>query len=95
MIIECKQVKFYASYDEDAFFECLQKIKSVTQVKGKKNTICLTIDTLTDHDLENLIGLFRRYKVKMDTLETMLSESQKKLFNQCQKSYHINRYPAS
>lgn len=94
MVIECKKVKFYGPYDEAAFFECLAKIKPVTDVKGKKDSIFLTIDTLSDDDLYNLIGLFRRYKVKMDDLSSHLSESQKELFEKCQTGYHINRYPA-
>ncbi len=95
MIIECKKVKFYAPYDEDAFFEYLAKIKSVTNVKGKKDSICLTIQNLTNEDLYNLVGLFRRYKIKMDDLAVMLDDSFKELFNQYQKGHHINMYPAN
>ena len=54
-----------------------------------------TIENLTDGDLYNLVGLFRRYKVKMDSLDSMLNESHKELFNRCQKGHHINMYPAS
>lgn len=93
MIFECKKVKFYASFDEDAFFEYLAKIKSVIEVKGKKDSIFVTVENLTDDDLYNLIGLLRRYKIKMDSLGTMLSDAQKDLFNRCQKGYSINIYP--
>ena len=94
MIIECKKVKFYASYDEDAFFEYLAKIKSVVTIKGKKDSIYLTIENLTDDDLYNLVGLFRRYKIKMDELSSILHESQKHLFDRCQTGYRINVYPS-
>lgn len=95
MIIECKKVKFYASHDEDAFFEWLAKIKSITNVKGKRDSIFLTIEGLTDEDLYSLIALFRRYKIKMDSLEIMLDDSQKNLFNRSQKGYCINMYPSN
>lgn len=95
MILECKKVKFYASYDEDAFFEYLAKIKSVVEIKGKKDSIYLTINNLTEEDLYNLIGLLRRYKIKMDSISNMLDESQKALFERCQNGYHINMYPAN
>lgn len=95
MIIECKKVKFYAPYDEAAFFECLAKIKSVTQVKGKQDSIYITIQNLTDDDLYNLVGLFRRYKIKMNTFESMLHDEHKDLFERCQKGHHINVYPAN
>ena len=95
MIIECKRVKFFSRYDEDAFFECLTKIKSITNVKGKRDSIFLTVNDLSDDDVYNLVGLFRRYKVKMDTLEQFLNESQKDMFHECQKGHHINMYPAN
>ncbi len=90
MIVECKKVKFYASYDEDAFFEWLGKIKSIMNVKGKRDSIMLTITTLSDDDLYNLVGLFRRYKIKMENLEHVVHESQKEMFYK----YHINMYLA-
>jgi hypothetical protein len=95
MIFECKKVKFYASYDKDAFFEYRAKIKSVVAVKGKKDSIYVTIENLTDDDLYNLVGLFRRYKVKMDSLGSMLNESHKELFDRCKNGHHINIYPSS
>jgi hypothetical protein len=95
MIIECKRVKFFSRYDEDAFFEWLTKIKSITNVKGKRDSILLTVNDLSDDDLYNLVGLFRRYKVKMDNLEHGLNESQKEAFYDCQKGHHINMYPAN
>lgn len=94
-IIECKRVKFYASYDEDAFFEWLAKIKSVTNVKGKSDSIFLTVNDLSDDDLYNLVALFRRYKIKMDNLEGIVSESQQEIFYQSQKEHHVNMYPAN
>ena len=93
IIVECKRVKFYASYDEDAFFEWLKKIKSITSVRGKGNSIFLTVDSVSNEELYNLIGLFRRYKIKMSGLEQILNESQQELFHEYQKVHHINVYP--
>lgn len=95
MIFECKKVKFYASYDEDLFFEYLAKIKSVIDVKGKKDSIYLTIENLTEQDLYNLVGLLRRYKIKMDSLSSWFHGSQKELFDRCQIGHHVNMYPVN
>ena len=94
MIIKCKRVKFYAPYDEDAFFEWLHKIKGIIDVKGNRDSIFLTVNNLSDEELYNLIGLFRRYKIKMSELEKVLNDSQRELFHAYQKAHHINVYPA-
>ncbi|MGC2310198.1 MAG: hypothetical protein WA432_01085 [Candidatus Babeliaceae bacterium] len=95
IIIACKKVKFYASYDEDAFFEWLKKIKGITDVKGRRDSISIFVNVLSNEDLYNLVGLFRRYKVKMSRLEQVLNKSQQKLFHKYQKGHHINMYPAN
>lgn len=94
-IIECKRVKFYSPYDEDAFFECLEKIKSITNVKGQRDSILLTINGISDEDLYNLVALFRRYKVKTDALEQIVNEPQKEDIQEYKKGHHINVYPAA
>ena len=93
ILIECKRVRFYSSYDEDAFFEWLKKIKNVKSVRGKGDSILFTVSSLSDKELHNLIGLFRRYKIEMNDLEQVLNSSQQKLFNEYQKGHHINVYP--
>ena len=94
IVIECKKVKFYSAYDEDAFFECVEKIKSVIAVKGVRDSILLTCVTLTDDDLSNLVGLFRRYNIETSLIEPLVSQSQKELFDYRQEGHHINVYPA-
>jgi hypothetical protein len=94
-IIECKRVKFYSTCDEDAFFEWLGKIKSITNIKGQRDSILLTIDQISDEELYQLVALFRRYKVKMSGVEQILNESQKENFEGYQKGHHINVYPAN
>lgn len=96
MIIECHRVKFYAPYDKDAFFEYIAKIKSIIEVKGKKDSIYLTIDkNVHDDDLYNMIGLLRRYAIEMNQLRVLLDKSQKELFDRCSHGYSVSVYPAS
>jgi hypothetical protein len=94
-IIECKRVKFFSTYDEDAFFEWLGKIKSIKNIKGHRDSILLTIDSISNEELYQLVALFRRYKVKMNGVEQILNESQKADFQEYQKGHHINVYPAN
>lgn len=96
IVVECKRVKFYSSYDEDAFFEWLQKIKSIMEVKGKKDSLFLTINSkgLPEDDLYNLVALCRRYKIKTIQLNAIINESNSEQFAYYQHAEHINVYPA-
>ncbi len=51
--VECKRVKFYSTFDEDAFFEWIKKIKSIKDVKGKLDKIIFFFkaDTLKQDEL--------------------------------------------
>lgn len=95
IIVECRRVRFYSPYDEDAFFEWVKKIKSINKVHGKRDKILLSVDTdrVTNEDLYNFVALFRRYKVRMKYLEVIVSETNKEDFHYYQQGYSINVYP--
>ena len=95
-IIECKRVKFFSPDDESAFFEWVEKIKSVN-VKGQKDSLLLTVDKqrFTDSDLHNLTALFRRYKISIKHLEIIINDENRESFEYYKYGYSINVYPAS
>jgi hypothetical protein len=97
IIIECKRVKFFAPHDEDAFFEWLYKIKSIKEVKGKRDSILLTLHKkrIPHDDLHSLVALFRRYKVPMKNVEVIVTGHNRIWFERFQRSSHFNMYPAN
>jgi len=68
-ILECRRVVFFSQGDEAAFFSQLQANKGVRKVEGVGDTLLLHVATsLSDRSLRELLGAFRRYKVRMDQL---------------------------
>ena len=96
-IIECKRVKFYCPDDKSAFFDWLEKIKIIKEIKGKKDSILLILNnrTINDQELGSLVALFRRYKIKMENLEVLINDSNKNVFQYYQVGYSICVYPAN
>jgi len=94
--VACKRIKFYAPYDEDAFFEWAKKISCITDIVGKRDTIVFTINRVAvgDEQLRNLIALFRRYKISLKKLEVLINDENQELFDWCRTGFSINVYPA-
>ena len=97
VILECKRVKFYCPDDKNAFFEWLDRIKIIKEIKGKKDSILLILSdsTINDQDLGSLVSLFRRYKIQMKNLEVLINDSNKNVFQYYQVGYSICVYPAN
>lgn len=95
IILECKKVKFYAPHDEDAFFEWIKKIECITNVKGKRDVICLFIANkkITLQDLGSIMALFRRYRIATKQLEIFITNKNREFFEHCKTSSHFNMYP--
>lgn len=93
----CKHVTYFSSYDEDAFFEWLQKIPSVKRFIGRLDELYIFFESniIPDKDLRELMGLFYRYHVDMKQLEIFLNESNKNWFDIADVSSHHNVWPAS
>lgn len=85
----CHKVIFYSQKDEDAFFEWIQNIKCIENFLGVGNKLYLYIKSkrLGEHDLRDLLALFRRYKVKMKQLAIFLNNSNKQWFYENKKAY--------
>lgn len=81
-ILVCKSVRFFCNKDEDAFFEWIKKIKCIDEISaaGKELYLHICADYIHDQDLDDLIGLFYRYKVDMKQLKKFLTKDNKKWF---------------
>ena len=92
-ILVCKSVRFYARKNEDAFFEWIKKIDCIDEISaaGKELYLHISTDDIHDQDLDDLIGLFYRYKINMKQLQRFLTKDSKKWFYDNKKSFWHRR----
>ena len=88
-ILLCKGVIFYALKDEDAFFEWIKKIECIEKFHGVGDELYLYIrsNKIDDLNLDDLLGLFYRYKIDMKQLARFLNEDNKEWFYDNKKAY--------
>jgi hypothetical protein len=61
--------RFWSEGDERALFDWLERIESVSGVRGQGTTLTLEIrEPVSDAALRELIGLFTRYGIEMSDL---------------------------
>ena len=65
VVLEVVNLTYHSPKDEEAFFEWVQKIKSVTNVGGHGNTDTISVDLeiVDQDDVRELLALFHRYGV--------------------------------
>lgn len=88
-ILICKNVQFYCNKDEDAFFEWIKKINCIEKMSaaGKELYLHISSNEISDQDLDDLIGLFYRYKVDMKQLARFLNDDNKSWFYDNKKAF--------
>ena len=81
--------RFLCYKDEDAFFEWIKKIKAVSGITGQGRDLFLELVTekLDDQDLDDIIGLFYRYKIDMQNLSCFLTDQNKDWFYDNKKAF--------
>jgi len=89
IILICSGVRFYCNKDEDAFFDWLNKITCIshTSAAGKELYLHIAAQKISDQDLDDLIGLFYRYKVEMSQLAQFLTGDNKTWFHDNKKAF--------
>jgi hypothetical protein len=91
IILICTAVKFYCPKDEDAFFEWIKKIACIshTSAAGKELYLHIAVaaQEISDQDLDDLIGLFYRYKINMAQLAQFLTDDNKAWFFDNKKAF--------
>lgn len=88
-VLICRAVSFYCRKDEDAFFEWIKKIDCIDEISGAGRELYLHIcaDEIHDYNLDDLIGLFNRYKVDMKQLARFLTDDNKKWFHDNKRAF--------
>ena len=88
-ILVCKAVRFFCLKDEDAFLEWIEKINCIdhTSALGREIYLHIATDKIKDQDLEDLIGLFYRYKIDMQQLAWFLTDENKEWFYDNKKAF--------
>jgi len=78
----CTPLKFYSATDEELFCQWLEAIDCIEEFKGVGDELHLHIlfNPITDADLKELVGLFKRYNFDQTQLEVFMTESNKDLF---------------
>jgi len=81
----CRSVIYYSQNDESAFFEWIKKIPSIENYYGERDELYLNIKNtnIDEADLEELLALFFRYKIKdMTQLKIFLNDKNKEWFSE-------------
>lgn len=102
VVLVCKAVKFCHQFDEDAFFDWIKKIPSITHfeypyIEGIRDELHLIVKntTIPDEDLRALIGLFYKYAIDMKQLQIFINENNKSWIRPEGKGYWNKRIFAS
>ncbi|HEV2601364.1 MAG TPA: hypothetical protein VGT41_03635 [Candidatus Babeliales bacterium] len=90
-ILVCKRVGFVDQKGEDAFFEWIKKIEFIDNFYGRGDELyleTLSYDDISDDELDDLIGLFYRYKIaNMNQLARFLNDRNKHWFYDNKKAF--------
>jgi hypothetical protein len=75
--IVCKKVYFYSQLDEDIFFTWIKSISCIKKFEGAGDELYLDLvdRELSYEDMKNLIALLYRYKIKMDQLQSFVTDN--------------------
>ena len=89
VILIAKSVAFYSHQDEEAFLNWIKAIKSIKMIdyQGSEMHIYIKSNRISDKDLNNLLALFFRYKIKMNQLSVFLNDANKEWFFDQSKMY--------
>jgi len=78
--LTCKRVRYNSIIEEHFFFECLYKIKSITNIEGAGDELYIDFKgkKISDYAFKGLIGLFFRYKVNIKQLQIFINKKNEK-----------------
>lgn len=79
--------QYYSQYDEDAFFEWLDKIDGLLNYRGDGEYLYINISNkcIDDNSLRELIALFFRYGIDMKQLSVFKNDNNQRWFFDSQK----------
>src|SRR5512145_2464610 len=80
-VLRVEGLRFGSDGDERAFFEWLERIDGLANMRGERTTLEIEVEEpISDRALRELIALFSRYGVGMRDLRYFESESNRSWF---------------
>ncbi len=82
IVLHAESVIYLSQFDEDAFFEWLNKIKCINRYDGEGGFLRIYIikSLVDDYSLRELLAVFYRYRIDMKQLAGFVTEKNKKWF---------------
>lgn len=77
MLIKVKLTRFYSSGDERRFFEGLESVAAIRNIRGEGRELILDVllKDLSGESLSELVALFFRYKISLAPLKSFAQKS--------------------
>lgn len=88
--LQAKRVYYYSEFDEDSFFQWLERIPCFEKCEGVGRILYIDIveEKLDQNCLIELLGLFYRYKVDMTQLKQFDRKEWSEWFQGKEKYWH-------
>jgi hypothetical protein len=84
-----KEPLFYCYQDEKHFFEWIEGLKALKEVKRTPQGLALSFeDPIDDANLADLVGLLTRYRIDRKGLKVFRSETNQKWFARSNSYWH-------
>ena len=82
VVLKCAPLRFYTQTDEDHCFAWIKKIKPIDIVEGigQELRFIMKSNKISNQDLLELIGLFRRYHFDLKQLKIFMNDDNKIIF---------------
>lgn len=89
----CKGVTFYTFMDQQLFFTWINRTLCIDSFTAASDELYLHLvaEQLSDEDLQELIGIFYRYKIDMKQLSRFVTEQNKHWFSEDKKAFWHRR----
>lgn len=90
--LKATSIIFLSSGDEDSFFRWLNSIDCVSNFKGVRDVLSISVDMekLNDENLRELVALFSRYDCDLRQLSQFLNDDNRHWFADPRKSWHAS-----
>lgn len=87
IVLKCVPLRFYTQTDEEQYFTWIKKIKSIDTVEGfgRELHIIMKSNKISNQDLLEFIGLFRRYNFDLEQLKIFMNDDNKIIFKSLDK----------
>ncbi len=84
--LRCSKIIYFSHLDETMFFDALSKISGIRKFEGVGEDLVITTRrSLSSRSLQELIGLFTRYRIEMTQLAQYATKQNESWFRSPEK----------